>query len=248
MDVVRDWSREHLRVRLPGRSSRRSQCPCFAPPAPRGGVDPVLALLPYFQEHRTFLRGNTDRLMGPYELAWRECLPKLLGYAARYGFLHRNGRTVHEQILHRWSSERSDHLSRRRARTTSARARADLRRDVLAARGRCGVGVAPGDRVAIVGPNGTRYLTIDVAIGLAGAVAVPLYPTSPPAEIDEIVIGSGARLLFVALRSSSRGCPLPDDVRVVSFARDTDSVGTSEDVETWEAFLAAPAAAGTPPT
>jgi hypothetical protein len=35
----------------------------------------------------------------PYELRWREFLPRLLEYAVFTGFLHRSGRTVHEQIL-----------------------------------------------------------------------------------------------------------------------------------------------------
>ena len=30
-----------------------------------------------------------------------------------------------------------------------------------------------GDRVAIVGFNSTRYLTVEVAVGLLGAVSVP---------------------------------------------------------------------------
>ena len=33
-----------------------------------------------------------------------------------------------------------------------------------------GIGIGAGTRVAIVGPNGTRYLTLDLALGLLGAV------------------------------------------------------------------------------
>jgi long-chain acyl-CoA synthetase len=248
VDVVRDWARENLGVRLPR--------PIFVPiplptsrrrvrPGARRGVTPLLSLLPYFQERRTFLRGNTDRLMGRYDLAWQEFLPRLLGYAARYGFLHRNGRTVHEQILHRLGrSERAITYhdvveGRHRVRRCS-----DVRRDVLAAVGSLRrLGVGPGDRVGVVGPNGTRYLTIDVAIGLVGAVAVPLYPTSPPGEIAEIVDGSGARLLFVGSAQLLGRLPRLDDaIRVVSFCRQ-DGWSTT-DVETWEAFLARGASAG----
>ncbi|MGH2640174.1 MAG: AMP-binding protein [Actinomycetota bacterium] len=252
VDAVRIWSLERLGVRLPR--------PIFAPiPRPvlcglrrsRAGVDPVLALLPYFQEHRTFVRDNTDRLIGRYRFVWRECLPNLLAYAARYGFLHRTDRTVHEQILHRLTSERVPityhDVVRGRHR---ARDGADLRGDVLAAvRSLRRIGVARGDRVAIVGPNGTRYLTLDLAIGLTGAVAVPVYPTSPPAEIEEIVIASGARVLFMGSPEVLARLPrLPDHVRIVSFARDTAPlIGTIEDVEAWEDFIDSPAAAGTPP-
>ena len=249
---MRIWSLAHLGVRLPR--------PIFAPIPPsvlrrlrptRTGVDPVLALLPYFQERRTFSRNNTDRLTGRYRFTWRGCLPNLLAYAARYGFLHRTDRTVHEQIVHRLTSDRLPityhDVTRGRHR---ARDGADLRRDVLtAADALRSIGVTRGDRVAIVGPNGTRYLTLDLAIGLTGAVAVPVYPTSPPAEIEEIVIASGARVLFMGSPEVIARLPrLPDHVRIVSFARDTaPSIGMSEDVETWEDFLASPAAVGTPP-
>jgi long-chain acyl-CoA synthetase len=95
----------------------------------------------------------------------------------------------------------------------------------------------------VVGPNGTRYLTIDVAIGLVGAVAVPLYPTSPPGEIAEIVDGSGARLLFVGSAQLLGRLPrFADGIRVVSFCRQDGWSAT--DVETWEAFLARGESAG----
>ena len=52
------------------------------------------------------------------------------------------------------------------------RSAADVRADVLAsARSLRGIGVGAGTRVAIVGPNGTRYLTLDLAVGLLGAVS-----------------------------------------------------------------------------
>lgn len=241
LQAVRAWAREELGVRLPP--------PLFAPLPPsswarvlgiarRGKARRLAILLPYFAEHRTFLRGNTDSLLGPYELRWRDYLPRLLAYAARCGFLHRTERTVHEQLLHRLESgERTVRYhdvvdGRHRARRS-----ADLRRDVLAAAAslwRRGVGA--GDRVAIVGPNSTRYLTIDLAIGLVGAVSVPLYPTSPPGDIAEIVAASGACLLFVgSVEILDRLPPLPG-VRVVSFCPTTSARG--DRAEPWEHFLA----------
>jgi long-chain acyl-CoA synthetase len=247
LEVARIWARENLGVRLPR--------PIFAPvPLPnslrqirQGAAEPLkslLSLFPYFQERRTFLRGNTDRLLGPYDLDWREYLPRLLTYAARYGFLHRTGRTVHEQILHRLGrSERAITYhdvveGRHRVRRSS-----DVRRDVLAAAGSLRrLGVGPGDRVGVVGPNGTRYLTIDVAIGLVGAVAVPLYATSPPAEIAEIMDGSGARVLFVGSAQLLGRLPqFADAIRIVSFCRQDG--WSAKNVETWETFLARGASA-----
>ena len=82
------------------------------------------------------------------------------------------------------------------------------------------LGVAPGDRVAIAGTNSTRYLTLDVAIGMLGAVSVPVYYTSPPADIDHILGASGARLLFVGFdKVLERLGELHADVPVISFCR-----------------------------
>jgi long-chain acyl-CoA synthetase len=51
--------------------------------------------------------------------------------------------------------------------------------------------------VALVGLNSTRYLTLEVAIGLTGAVSVPLYYTSPPMVIRNILKASGTKILFI---------------------------------------------------
>jgi long-chain acyl-CoA synthetase len=251
LDFVRGWARGELGIRLPR--------PIFAPiPLPnalrriRTGATtraaPMLALLPYFQERRTFLRENTDRLVGSYDLEWRDYLPRMLAYAARCGFLHRTGRTVHEQILRRLGpSERAITYHDVADGRHRVRASAELRRDVHAAvEALRQLAVVPGDRVAVIGPNSTRYLTMDLAIGLVGAVAVPIYPTSPPAEIAEIVAASGAHLVFVGSVGLLRPPPpLPDGVRVVSFCREeVPASRTAPEVEPWEEFLSRGAAAG----
>ena len=46
------------------------------------------------------------------------------------------------------------------------------------------LGVAPGDRVAIVWPTSLDFVVAYVGALAAGAVAVPLNPLSPPAELD----------------------------------------------------------------
>ncbi|HET9671628.1 MAG TPA: AMP-binding protein, partial [Actinomycetota bacterium] len=236
---TRRWARSELGVRLPR--------PVFAPlppptrwrrTSPRAEHrSPIQALLPYLREDRTFVRSNTDRLTGPYDLAWRDHLPRLLDYATRCGFLHRSGRTAHEQLLHRLNGSRAIRYHDVAGGRHRARRGEDLRRDVLAAAASLGrLGVAPGDRVAVVGPNGTRYLTIDLAIGLAGAVSVPLYPTSPPADVVELVRASGSRVLFVGTAELLERLPPLPDVRIVSFRRDDPSAGRS-DVEPWSTFL-----------
>ncbi len=229
VEFVAAWARAQLGLRLPR--------PLFLPlPLPRGRYDParpaprdegVLAalrtLLPYFNEHLEFRRDNVDRLLGPYPLDWRAFLPHLLAYAVDTGFMHRSERTVHEQILYRLGSRNrpvtyhdisGDHIVTRRGQA--------VREDVLAAMAALkSLGVAPGDRVAMAGTNSTRYLTLDVAIGMLGAVSVPVYYTSPPADIDHILAASGARLLFVGFdKMLQRLGELHADVPVISFCRE----------------------------
>src|SRR4029453_16676688 len=125
-------------------------------------------------------------------------MPRLLAYATAQGFMHRSDRTVHEQILFRLAG-RSRPVSYQDVAGTIAVARdaRTVRDETLAAAGALArLGVRRGDRVALAGVNSTRYLTVDVAVGLAGAVSVPLHPTSPPNELDEILAASGARLLL----------------------------------------------------
>ena len=252
VQFVRQWAREQLGLRLPR--------PVFLPlPLRAGRYDPsrrpsrddgllasLLTLLPYFNERLDFRRDNVDRLLGPYTLDWREFLPHLLAYAVDTGFMHRSERTVHEQVLYRLASKhrpityhdiRGDRIVTRGAQ--------EVRQDILLAMAAFkSLGVGPGDRVAIAGTNSTRYLTLDVAIGMVGAVSVPLYFTSPPADIDHILAASGARLLFVGFpRLMERLGELCSDLPVISFCSEPPACVPSQaepparPVMTWEAFL-----------
>jgi len=60
-----------------------------------------------------------------------------------------------------------------------------------------GLGIAPGDRVAILSKNTAWWLMADFAIWMAGGVSVPLYPTLAAQTIGQILNHSEARLLFV---------------------------------------------------
>jgi long-chain acyl-CoA synthetase len=194
--LTRRWAAGRLGVRLPRP---------LAIPLPQRVLDRaarpsgLAPLLPYLRERRRFRRDHADRLLGPYDLDWRAFLPRLLAYATDKGFMHRRGRTVHEQLLARLRSRsRPVRYADLAGDVLVERDSGMLRRDMLAAAGALRrLGVGPGDRVAVVGPNSTRYLTVEVAIGLAGAVSVPVHPLSPPAEIDRVVTASGARLLLV---------------------------------------------------
>src|SRR4029077_5764281 len=59
------------------------------------------------------------------------------------------------------------------------------------------LGIAPGDRVAILSKNTAWWLMADFAIWMAGGVSVPLYPTLAAQTIGQILNHSEAKLLFI---------------------------------------------------
>ena len=78
-------------------------------------------------------------------------------------------------------------------------------------------GVAPGDRVVLMSENRVEWLVADFAIQAAGAITVPIYPTSSAAVAHEILTGSGSVLAFVA---GQEGAERLANARTVRF--DTD--------------------------
>jgi long-chain acyl-CoA synthetase len=230
--ATRRWAAEHLDLRLPR--------PLFVS-LPGALPGELRALVPYLAEHRRYRRDHADRLLGPYAPDWRAYLPHLLAYATAHGFMHRCDRTVHEQILRRLNGGARPVAYQDLSGPVAVDRDADtVRAEMLATAGALRrLGVGPGDRVAVVGVNSTRYLTVDVAVGLAGAVGVPLHPTSPPAELDEILAASGARLLLVGAPAVlARLDELGAGVPVVSFCPGPAPAG----VVAWADFLRSGAA------
>jgi long-chain acyl-CoA synthetase len=256
---TRAWAREHLGLRLPRPVFIPLPLPLLhyrpdlAPAEQAGGkvrawrkllwpeLKGLLTLRPYFNERKQFQRDNVDRLLGPYKLEWRNYLPNLLSYAVDQGFLHRYERTVHEQLLARLESKTRpvNYFDIVQGRVIP-RSAEEVRREILAAAGALSaMGIQPGDRVAVVGLNSTRYLALDAAIGLIGAVSVPLYYTSPPAEIDHILSSSGAKLLLVgAPKILDRLGEIRTILPVVSFYREPAPAQLDREVISWETFLA----------
>ena len=222
--AVRTWARAELGIRLP----KPVLVPFPRVPWPRRAGDRLDVLLPYLRERRTFRRDDADRLLGPYEPRWETYLPTLIRSAVERGFLHRSGRTVHEQAMFRLRSRglpvRYVDIVDGRSHPRSA---ADVRADVLASASALReIGVGAGTRVAIVGPNGTRYLTLDLALGLLGAVTVPLYATMPCEEIDDILRTSRAEVLLVGSPDILEGLgPVASALPIASFCRGAPRAG-----------------------
>ncbi len=239
---TRDWARKNLQVEM----ARPFFLPvpqatvnAFLKAGARGEASNLAQLSSYFTERREFSRANAERLLGRIEVEWTRFLPHMLDYAVYAGFLHRTGRTVHEQVLFRLGHGKRpivchDIVDGKVVHVDSGA----LRRDVLrAASALSAMGVRKGDRVAVVGWNGSRYLTIDTAIGLVGGVSVPLYYTSPPADIAELVQSSEAKVLFIGTNELlSRADEIDRSARAVSFCRSRDAKPAG--VMDWEEFLA----------
>jgi long-chain acyl-CoA synthetase len=58
-----------------------------------------------------------------------------------------------------------------------------------------GLGVGPGDRVAVLSENRPGWVFTDLAVQALGAVTVGIYPTSPAAELAYLLEHSGAKVL-----------------------------------------------------
>ncbi len=61
-----------------------------------------------------------------------------------------------------------------------------------------GLGVQPGDRVAILSENRPEWAMADYAILCAGAWSVPIYPTLPAGQVAPLLGDCGARAIFVS--------------------------------------------------
>jgi long-chain acyl-CoA synthetase len=78
-------------------------------------------------------------------------------------------------------------------------------------------GVAEGDTVGIFARNAPEWAIVDFAILSVGAVSVPIYPTSTPAQAEYIVRDAGLKVVFV-------GDPAQHDA-VTGFAARTPGLG-----------------------
>ena len=60
------------------------------------------------------------------------------------------------------------------------------------------LGVQPGGRCALLGPNSIQWVAIDLALMAEGAIVVPLYSRQAPAELAGMLKDSSARFVFVS--------------------------------------------------
>jgi len=61
-------------------------------------------------------------------------------------------------------------------------------------------GVAPGDRVALIGDNCARWVALDLAIMFEGALTVPFYARQAPAELEAMMRDCAPALVLCGSR------------------------------------------------
>ncbi len=248
LDFVQKWAKTELGCKLPNpvfmpMSTRSMKAVLKLQRALTGNrrvSDALISLAPYFSENRQFSRANLDSVYETFELKWQEIMPPILDFAVYNSFFHRSDRTVHEQILFRLESKSHpvtyfDIIEGKMVRKTAQ----EMREDILTlANALKTYGVNAGDRVALTGLNSSRYLAVDIAIGLVGAVSVPLYYTTPPLDMNDILKASGAKLFFVGMPSLlPRLKELTPEVQIVSICRIPVPTDAGRDVVSWEDFL-----------
>jgi long-chain acyl-CoA synthetase len=79
-----------------------------------------------------------------------------------------------------------------------------LRRARWIALGLYSLGIRKGDRVALISESRVEWVLADQGCIFAGAVGVPIYPTSTPAQALYIAKDCGARALFISTRAKFR--------------------------------------------
>jgi long-chain acyl-CoA synthetase len=86
------------------------------------------------------------------------------------------------------------------------------------AAGLVSLGIAPGDRIALLSQTRLEWVLVDVAILLAGAVTVPIYPQSTAEQCEFIIRDSGAKLVILE-DAAQIGKLLPVRHRLFTVAR-----------------------------
>ena len=97
-----------------------------------------------------------------------------------------------------------------------------------------GLGLEPGDRVAILSKNCAEWLIADMGIAMAGLVSVPIYPTAGTETISYVLGHSGAKVAIIGRLDDpdSVKAALPDDVITIGLR-----YGVMECQHDWQALI-----------
>ncbi len=110
-----------------------------------------------------------------------------------------------------------------------------------------GLGLQPGQRVALVAENRPEWLVADTGIMSAGGVTVPAYTTNTVDDHVHILIDSGARFVIVStvalLERVIQAAAVVESVERIVLMEGEPPASPAKPVETWLSLLAAGRAA-----
>ena len=186
----------------------------------RSQLSNLTALMPYFFDNHVFDRTNTDMFTGKYELDWRSYLPALLEFACRHNFMRLSDHSIFQQAMLRRASSHYPityyNITAKGTERVSGREMNDMVNSYVGKLHK--LGVKPGDTVALSGINCAEHAAIDNAIGLVGAVSVPIYYTTPADEMALLMNKSGARWFFVGdERVMTNAAGLSEHIQIIPF-------------------------------
>lgn len=232
IELVRSWAHDQLHIDVPRpyyipmpflrNIGRRYNARLDA--KSHSMISNLTALMPYFFDDHVFDRTNTDLFGGVYDLDWRTYLPKLLDYACRHNFMRNTDQTIFQQAVVRRGSKHYpityyNITSRGTERITGRQMNAIVYHFMKKLQD---LGVKSGDKIALSGINCVEHAALDNAIGLLGAVSVPIYYTTPADEIKLLMKKSGARYFFVGderVLANTNGV----DVEIIKFGPLSDT-------------------------
>ncbi len=216
----------------------------------KGFLANLLTLMPYFYDNHQFDRTNTESLTTLPEGSWQEWLPAMLSFACRHNFMKITSRTIFEQAMVRRKSRHFPityyNISAEGIAEVSGNEMNTLVQDIVRVLQK--FNAKAGDRIALTGINCTEQAAIDCAIGIIGAVSVPIYYTTPSAEAELLLQRSKASLFFVGdNRMIEQVSHLADRIPIITFANAKATEGTHS-LQALISFSKETAVVGSPPS
>ncbi len=245
VDVLRAWAKENLQLAVP--TVRFVPVPALKAAGlsynrkteekKHSLSSNLLSLMPYFFDEHHFDRSNTDAVIGKYTGSWRDYADKILAFACSKNFMRQTEHTVFQQAMVRRESRTNPitYFDVKADGITSLSGREMNEKILRIAAAMQAHGIVPGMKVALTGINCTDYIALDMAIGLCGAVSVPIYYTAPVEEINLLLEKSGSEWFFIGdKRIMKQIAGLQTTAKTVAFA----VVADAQEVDyAWSAFL-----------
>lgn len=104
------------------------------------------------------------------------------------------------------------------------------------ARGLLAIGVAQGDKVAILAENSSEWAIIDWSVLSIGAVTVPIYPTLMPETVAYILQDSNVKIIFVGdkklfAKAQNAIAKIGQNIQIINIGNNSSELTTKKCIE-----------------